>query len=206
MKNSAGLTLVEIMIVTAIIAATLGTAMTYIGNRNSDTKKFLRNFTVLSRELHNRAKLQGVVYRLVIDMGVPGDGSKKTEHLYWVERGNAKFVLSETEEEKALERDKESDPEKKKDPKGFEIDTSLIKQKSPLPGGLRFDRVELNRLKNPVNQGKAFIHYLPQGLTDEAAIHIKGMKNETWTVAIHPLTGKAELISKSLALKDMQGQ
>lgn len=206
MKNSAGMTLVEIMIVTAIIAVTLATAMTYIGNRNSDTKKFLRNFTVLSRELHNRAKLQGVVYRLVIDMGLPGDGNQKSDHLYWVEKGNAKFVLSEKEEENALERDRESDPEKKKDPKGFEVDTSLIKEKSPLPGGLKFERVELNRLKNPVNQGKAFIHYLPQGLTDEAAIHIRGPKGENWTVAIHPLTGKAELISRTLNLKDMQGQ
>ncbi len=206
MKNSAGMTLVEIMIVTAIIAATLSIAMPYIGNRSNDTKKFLRNFTVLSRELHNRAKLQGVVYRLVIDMGTPGDGNKKRESTYWVERGNGKFVLSEKEEEAALERDKESDPEKKKDPKGFEIDTTMIKEKSPLPGGLSFDRVEITRLKNPVREGKAFIHYLPQGLTDEAAIHIKGEKGQTWTVAIHPLTGKAELISKTLELKDMQSQ
>src|SRR5690606_13351646 len=128
---------------------------------------------VLSRELHNRAKLNGVVYRLVIDMG-DFDPNKKNESLYWVERSNGKMVLSEKEEEAALERDKESDPEKKKDPKGFEIDTSMVREKSRPPGGLVFDRVEITRLKNPVREGKAFIHYLPQGLTDEAAIHIKG--------------------------------
>lgn len=205
MKNSAGMTLVEIMIVTAIIAATLTIATTYIGNRNNDTKKFMRNITVLSRELHNRAKLQGVVYRLVIDMG-KFDGNKKTESLYWVEKGNGKMVLSEKEEENALDREKESDPEKKKDPKGFEIDTSLVKEKSKLPTGLSFEKVEITRLKNPVREGRAFIHYLPQGLTDEAAIHIKGEKGQTWTVAIHPLTGKAELITRTLELKDMQSQ
>lgn len=202
MKNSSGMTLVEIMIVTAIIAGMLTLAVPYISNRNNDSKQFFRYMLVLSRDLHNRAKLEGVVYRMVIDLGSPGDGSKARESHIWVEKGNAKFVLNEKEEERARDRDKESDPEKKKDPKGFEP----VRDKVNLPNGLSFDRVELTRLKNPITEGKAFIHYLPQGLTDEAAIHIKGPKGQTWTVAIHPLTGKAELISKTLELRDMQSQ
>ena len=198
------MTLIEMMIVTAIIAGTIAISLPYIGNRNNESKKFLRNFTVLSRELHNRAKLQGVVYRLVIDMGETGDGTRARVNAYWVERGTAKFVLSGKDEERAREREK--DPNKKPDPKGFEIDTSLIKQKSSPPTGVRFDRVELTRLNKPVTEGKVFIHYLPQGLVDEAAIHLKGNKEQSWTVAIHPLTGKAELIAKAVELKDIKDQ
>ncbi len=206
MRNSNGITLIEMMIVTAIIAGTIGLAISYINNRNTDTKSFLRKFTVLSRELHTRAKLNGVTYRLVLDLGEPGDGTRKVEHKYWVERGNAKFVMSEKEEERARERLQEDDPEKQKDPKGFEIDTTMVKEPSELPHGLSFDRIELTRVPGAISEGRAFIHYLPQGLVDEAAIHIKGDKGQAWTIAIHPLTGRAELISKSVSLKEITDQ
>ena len=201
-----GFTLIELMVVVAIIAGVAVMSMPYMNNRSPGTKKFLREFTVLSRELHTRAKLNGVIYRLVIDMGQP-DASKtgRPVHRYWVEAGNGKFIMGEKDEEKAMDALKETDPAKKADPKGFSVDTSITKPKE-LPSELMFERVELTRVKNPISLGRAFIHYLPQGLVDEAAIHIKGDKGQTWTISIHPLTGKAELISKSVSLKDMQSQ
>ncbi len=200
-----GFTLIELMVVVAIIAGIAVMSMPYMNNRSPGTKKFLREFTVLSRELHTRAKLNGVIYRLVIDMGTPGDGKTRPVHQYWVEAGNGKFVMSEKDEEEAMDRTKETDKAKQADPKGFTVDTSVTKPHE-LPFDLIFERVELTRVKNPITQGRAFIHYLPQGLVDEAAIHIKGDRGQTWTVSIHPLTGKAELISKSVSLKDMQSQ
>ncbi|NJM10261.1 MAG: type II secretion system protein, partial [Bdellovibrionaceae bacterium] len=80
----------------------------------------------------------------------------------------------------------------------------MTKKLPELPAGIRFEKVELSRLKSPVTEGRAFIHYLPQGLVDEAAIHIKGSGAQAWTIAIHPLTGKAELISKPVALKELK--
>lgn len=80
----------------------------------------------------------------------------------------------------------------------------MTKEPRPIPSGLRFDRVELARLEHPITNGKAYIHYMPEGLVDEANIHIKGEKTQAWTITIHPLTGKAELVEKSLSLKDMK--
>lgn len=205
-RNARGLTLIELMVVVAIIAGVSMLGMPYITNRNSGNKRFLREFTVLSRELHTHAKLKGVIYRLVIDMGEPGDGLQKPVHRYWVEASNGKFIMSEKDEEETAERLKSGDKEKAKDPKGFTMDTSVLKEPRQLPPDLKFEKVELTRLKNPVTQGRAFIHYLPQGLTDEAAIHIKGDRGQSFTVSIHPLTGKAELIDKTVLLKDMQSQ
>lgn len=205
MSKRAGFTLIELMITVAIIAGTALLAMPYLNNRSPGTKKFLREFTVLSRELHTRAKLNGTIYRLVLDMGGDQVGLEKPKQQYWVEVGNGKSIMSEKDEEEQLERDKETDPEKKKDPKGYSVDSSIIKPRE-MPPELRFEKVELARVKNPLGKGKAFIHYLPQGLVDEAAIHIKGDRGQTWTVSIHPLTGKAELISKTVSLKDMQSK
>lgn len=206
MRKPDGFTLIELMIVTAIIAGMITLAMPYMSNRNAATKSFLRKMTVLSRELHTKAKLQGVTYRMVIEMPPVTDVQRPPQQKIWIERGNAQVVLSEKEEENERERAEETDEKLKKDPKGFEVDAAFTKRIPDIPPGIRFDQVELTRLKNPVREGKAFVHYLSQGLVDEAAIHIKGDKNQAWTIAIHPLTGKAELISKPVALKEIKSQ
>jgi prepilin-type N-terminal cleavage/methylation domain-containing protein len=205
MKDGKGFTLIEIMIVLAIIGGVIALSMPYINNRNTQTKGFLRRITVLSRELHTRAKLQGAVYRLVLDLGTPGDGSKTETQKYWVERSNGKAVLKPDEEQEAMDNAAKGD-QAEKDPRGFAPDTSLIKEPTEIPSPLRIDRVELSRLKEPIVEGKAYIHYLPEGLADEAAIHIKGQKDQAWTISIAPLTGKAELISKTVSLREMKSQ
>jgi len=204
--NRKGFTLIELMVVTAIIGGMIVMAMPYMSNRNAATKSFLRKMTVLSRDLHTRAKLQGVAYRLVIEMPVVTDTNRPPEQKFWVEKGNAQVVLNEKEEERERERMEERPENRKKDPKGFELDPAMTKKLPELPRGLRFEKVELSRLKSPVVDGRAFIHYLPQGLVDEAAIHIKGSGKQAWTIAIHPLTGKAELISKPITLKEIKSQ
>jgi general secretion pathway protein H len=206
MRSKNGFTLIELMVVTAIIAGMISIAMPYMSNRNTQTKSFLRKMTVLSRELHTKAKLQGVAYRLVIEMPPPDSSGRPPEQKIWVERGNSQVVLSEKDEEKEKERREETDEKLKKDPQGFEVDGTYNKKIPELPSGIRFERVELTRLKNPVTVGRAFIHYLPQGLVDEAAIHIKGRETQAWTIAIHPLTGRAEVISKTVDLKEIKSQ
>ena len=206
MKKHSGFTLIELMIVVAIIAFTVTMAMPYLTNRNAQTRAFLREMTVLSRELHTKAKLHGVAYRLVIEIAPQRDYGDQQPSRYWVEKSNSQVVLNEREEEEAMERSKETDEEKKKDPRGFTVDTGIIKKPKEIPSGMRFDKIELTRLKSPVTEGRAFIHYLPVGLVDEAAIHIKGSGRQAWTIAIHPLTGRAELISKPLSLKEIKSQ
>lgn len=198
------MTLIEIMIVLAIVGAVVVMAMPYMNNRNAKTKAFLRQMTVLSRELHTRAKLQGTVYRLVFDLKDVDDPNKVSEQTYWVEKANGRTVLKANEEEAVRKALEESKDEKKADPRGFQIDGALTKEPRPIPSNLKIAQVELARLPRPITNGKAYIHYLPEGLTDEANILIKGQKTQAWTITIHPLTGKAELVEKALSLKDMK--
>ena len=198
------------MVVLAIVGGVVAMLLQSVSNRNSNTKTkaFLRQFTVLSRELHTRAKLNGAVYRLVIDLksSSPGNGKEAPVQQYWVEKANGKAVIKPDEERKAWEEARKSEKEKTPDPRGFSIDASMTKSPKDLPPTLRFERVELTRLKDPVTEGKAYIHYLPQGLVDEAAVHLRNEKKQTWTVSIHPLTGRAEVISKSVSLEEMRSQ
>ena len=194
------------MIVLAIVGGMAALAMPYINSRNGQTRSFLRKITVLSRELHTRAKLQGSVYRMVLDLKKVEDPNKPPVQQYWVEKAAGHVVMKPDEEEAEIKRAKEDREEDRKDPRGFAPDPSLVKQPTDLPPGMHIDRVELTRVKDPITEGRVYIHYLPEGLTDEAAIHFKGDKTQKWTITIHPLTGKAELISKQMTLKEIRSQ
>ncbi len=201
-----GFTLIEIMVVLAIVTAVVGIALPYMNNRNADTKKFLRQMTILSREIHQRAKVNGAVYRLVFDLKEIPVGDKMPQQYYWVERADKGAVLKENEEAFALEQATAREDRRAPDNRGFQIDTNLTKEPRPIPFPMHITRIELTRLQNPITSGKAFIHYLPEGLVDEAAILVKGIKEQSWTIAIHPLTGKAEVVSKDLSLRDLKSQ
>ncbi|NJM10260.1 MAG: prepilin-type N-terminal cleavage/methylation domain-containing protein [Bdellovibrionaceae bacterium] len=114
---TAGFTLIELMVVTAIIGGMIVLAMPYMSNRNAATKSFLRKMTVLSRELHIKAKLQGVVYRLVIEMPPVLDNARPPAQKFWVEKSNNPVVLSEKEEEMERDRSEESDENGRKTPR-----------------------------------------------------------------------------------------
>ena len=204
--TSNGFTLIELMVVLAIMGGVVALSMPYLANRNVDTKAVLRKLTTLSRELHTKAKLQGAVFRLVIDMQEDTSG-KRPVQTFWVEKANGKTVVKADEEAALIEANKDHrDGEKMVDPHGFAPDTSILPKPVQLPRGMTFDKVELTRLKSPITHGKAFIHYMPQGLVDEAAIHLKGENNLAWTISIHPLTGKGELITKQMSLQEMKSQ
>lgn len=197
-KNNKGFTLIEMMVVVAIIAGTAALVIPRLGNRNNKTKAILREITILSRQLHTKAKLNGTIYRLVIDMKDGADGKGTQE--YWVEKSSNSTLIRTDDPE-------EDNPSKEpKPPSDFAPDSSVMKKPSPLPNEMYFAKVELTRLSEPVTRGKAYIHYMPQGLVEESAIHLKSGKDRKWTISIHPLTGKAEVISEETSLQEIRSQ
>lgn len=200
-SRAAGFTLIELMVVVAIIAATVGVALPRIKNLQNKQKEVLRSFVAISRQLHQKSKLNGFTYRIVIDMKDGVDG--KQSQGFWVEKSESGSLVKPGEEKLKEEKDRDG---KVKKPTDFYIDATITKEPKLLPSGMHFDKVELSRLPEPIKTGKAYIHYLPQGLAEESAIHIKGEKDQKWTIAIHPLTGRAEVISDSMALQDLRSQ
>ncbi len=209
-KATSGFTLLEVMVTVAIIAGVVALVLPRINTKGNKAKSHIRKLTTLSKELHTRAKLNGSVYRLVIDMkdGVEGDEN----HTYWIERSNQKTLISEKELQELEEARKEGTLEKDKDgkpkpiPGGFEMDTQILKTVQELPSGLRFSELEKTNSEKPIVSGRAYIHFFPQGLVEEAAIHLRITEDNQWTIAIHPLTGKADVVSSNVRLKELKEQ
>lgn len=212
-KNQFGMSLLEIMVVMAIIAAAIGITVPNIANRNNQMKAAVRRLTVLSKQLHSTARLQGASYRIVVDL----KERKEDEQEFWVEKSNSAILLPKDkeiliEEKNRQKKLKEENAGERKNPstEGFTPDDQMLNGKQKLPRGLRFKSIEIAGLDQEVETGLIFIHYHPQGLVEEAAIHLRyGEPNEKgldWTIAIHPLTGRAEIITEFVSLKEIQKQ
>lgn len=62
-----------------------------------------------------------------------------------------------------------------------------------LPEGLRFQDVETS-LDGMVNRGRALTRFLPQGYATPTWVHLEDDRGEQYTVRIHPLLGRVEIL------------
>jgi general secretion pathway protein H len=194
--NKKGFTLIEVMIVIAIIAGLIAVGAPRLLKKDANMKTTARQLTVLVKEIRNHAKLFNSTYRLVIRMD-------EGQESYWVEKGNGPQLLDPEKIAKEIEKkNKKEKPEEDAPPPLFQIDKSLSKKEKDLPKALHFAQVETTNLSAPITSGIAYIHFFPQGIMEAAAIQLTDKKN-TWTLVFNPLTGQADIIEKAVNLKDL---
>lgn len=191
-RSSSGFSLIEVLLVLAIIGAAMAIATPRLFRRDPNIKSVARQFLVLGKEVRNRARLSNSTLRLVLDLN-------PAEPKYWVEKANgAKLIDPEIEEKK---NDRSSDEEKK--PPEWNLDDVLTKDKRSLPSGLFFGAIETIHMKAPQTEGLAYIHFFPEGLMEAASVQITDRKRLTWTLIYNPLTGQADLVQEARSLKDV---
>lgn len=169
-------------------------------NPNATIRQAVKKIATTSRELHIRSKLSGITFRLVIEMN-----GKKPDKM-WVEASTQKVTFPT---EKELKEKSTSRLDEDKQPKSpFSID-KRVSGGGPreLPSNVKIKRVEYAQREEPISGGLAYVHYLPEGIVEEAAIHIATEDGSLkWTVAIHPLTGRVDLLDGDISLKEIREQ
>lgn len=186
-----GFTLIEVLIVLAILAALIGTAAPRLLRRENNVKSVVRTFIVLGKEVRNRARLSNSTMRLVIDL----DPEKPR---YWVEKSNGPKLLDPEADSRPQDEDEEEGA-----PKEWQADTLLIKSPKSLPSGLFFASVETINMRAPQTDGIAFVHFFPEGLMEAAAVQITDKKELTWTLVYNPLTGQADIVEQARSLREI---
>lgn len=197
--------MIEVMVVLVIMAAIVTMVIPKISNRNNQMKAAVRHISVLTREARNHAQLFGSTHRIVINMD---QGIKSPKHSYWVEK-SSKQALLPSDRKSILElenkpKDRLSDDEKAQlEP--FEPADRLMRNPRELPSDLKFRSVELAGLDQTITQGRAYIYFFPSGLVEESIIQLSSGDQLQWSVLVHPLTGKSDIVTRQVSLKEIQG-
>ena len=191
----------------ALLAFMSVVALPKLGGRKAEVQSMVRKIAIVSRELKYKAKLQNATYRLVIQV-VPNseEFDSDTEELknsFWVEKAPGSVILGNDPDDEP-EEDDDDDENAPPDPNGFIMDQKILKKPEELPNGMIFERVELANLKDPVREGIVYIYFLPEGFVNESAIHLQYDEKLHWTIAIHPLTGRADIFDEDVSLDTLR--
>ncbi len=198
MRSNRGFTLIEIMIVLLIVGGILAIGGTRLFNPNENRRGQVRKIAVETKELRTNARLQNATFRMVFQM------DKEKGHKFWVESASGHALqLSEAQEKEldSLTTIQREDSYKGKSK--FTKDRKLGKE-TELTTGLFFEGIEISGRSKEITSGLAYVHFFPQGLSDEALIKIGDRLNQHWTIKIHPLTGSAEIMNGTRSFKELQ--
>lgn len=192
-KAEKGLSLIEVMIVLVLLGGIAVLGLPRIGSHKNELKATMRKLSVLGKQLQVNARLQYRTYRLAFDL------SKKNPHSFWVE--SAQGYISESPNNEDFEEDEE-DGEEQNSMATFQPDTSILKKPIELPKPLLFKDIEVTG--GIIEEGKAYVHFFPQGIVEDVAIHLSDGEDLEWTIVYHSLTGKGHISSRYLSLRDLR--
>lgn len=197
-----GFSLIEIMIVLGIIGAIVALMSSRIGRTGDrELRRDVRYFAASIKDLRNKARMRNRTYRLVINL----PDNPREKQAYWVESTSQKFLVTYDEDAlKKLEEEKRDRKEGEPEPGGFEVDREVSgNEPKTLPNGLYFSGIEMAAQQKEFTAGRIYIHFFPEGRVEEAALHITNRDKLHWTLAIHPITGRVDIIAKETKLKDL---
>lgn len=202
-KATQGFTLIEVVVVVAIIAIIVGGATFGIG---ALTKSRLRSASMrvmsAAQYAHNRSVTHGTTTRLHFDFEKHTMAVEETETPVTI----ANFEQLESDTGTAVDpwevaRERIEKPLDKTPPRTSQFspittnEGKVIKryQPQPLGPGIEVSALVTPRDSLPRTDGEAGIYFFPGGSTEHTVIQLKDNNENIYSVEIHPLTGNGRL-------------
>jgi general secretion pathway protein H len=190
-RKSKGFTLIEVLIVVAIISFVMALALPSIQRVtfqriNSTTRKFVG----LVRTIRNDSILLNTIYRLAIDF------DHKT---YWVESQKDFQLLSpvvDTTPSSKKKKGAEPDPAQS----NFSYAEKYSKKPIPMPDGVVFEGMLKEREGVVRKEGIVYVNFFPNGFNDAAILYLMkdGSKTTGYSILIRPSLGRVEIYTERL--------
>jgi prepilin-type N-terminal cleavage/methylation domain-containing protein len=192
-------TLVEIMVVVALIVLIMGIAIPSILNVGRiSSNAAIRGIATTLKETYNSTMVKGRVHRVVWDL-------ENSE--YWVEEGPATILLDTDESrEKEKRRFFGFGTDERKPKSKFSQDETITRKKVSLPTGIKFEDVRNESARDPIKSGVAYTHFFPHGVAEQTVIHIKDTQDRSTSLIVSSLMGKTILKEGHITLEEAFGQ
>lgn len=211
-----GLTLVEVLIVMAIVALIMGAVV--IGSGQLSGSRMRHSSTMIAGAIRvgfSRASATSKSVRLVMDF---------TENEIWLEEGDQPMLVQSKDltgtggAAAATNAEKQAVEESSRIVKGptaprtsfKEIDAMGLvastpgKGHKPLERGIKFREVQTAHDDEPRTEGRAYLYFWPGGQTERASIQLRigdsKEERDALTILVAPLTGKATVKDGAVAL------
>lgn len=208
-----GVTLIEIIIVVAIIAVIMGIVMTgFVGTSSARLRQGTTRVAGSIRVAYARATATSKVVRLVFDFEGSTIAMEETRDRHTLKKdplgGDAASAAEDLAKDAAEASSLRTPPamfeavdlRKASGIRAEDDESDAEAPPLPLPRNIQFWQVDVEHQQVPVREGKAFLYFFPGGQTENASIQLaiagteESDKTGFMSVVVSPLTGKAKIL------------
>lgn len=219
LRTTHGMTVVELIVVMAIVASIMGAAVWGLASMGSnDVRGEAMRLSSVIKYAYSNAGINNTRYRLVIDVSTGEYWTEITDEPVVTQRelaeeGDEAFLTDEARE-LGERRDEEDDlfDEDEADPFGmnrkvtFERVQDGVVEPRTLREGVRFARVHTVHSDEPIEEGRAFVSFFPNGFQEQVMIVLADEGGATFTLITEPMTGRVRLYSDDMEVPEDFGQ
>ena len=189
--NARGMTLIEIMIVVAIIGGMMALAVTILvpGNEQKVQDETVKLAGTI-KYLFDEAAVKNRYFRIVFNID---------DRTYRIESSTEPFLVAlEDDEKKSSTFDKPAptgEPQGSPDAEGFteEAEDILIRPVK-LPSGVKYKDILVMHAKAPQDSGIVYLYFFPNGYVEPVIVNLTDDDEESvYSLEVNPLTGKAKI-------------
>jgi general secretion pathway protein H len=198
--RSSGLTLIELLVALAIVAAAAAMVVPALNSVTGvNAKKAASQLAGSMRALFDIAALRHKTCRMAIDLDGGGEGKGDKRPIWWAEcaPGPTAAPSSDRDDDATL-ADRfpdEADPEVRKvlAASTFGKLKDRLIPPSELPGRATFGPIHVEGSRDPKEHGTVYVYFFPGGRAQRAWVPVIDGKN-IYTVVTEPFTGRARVV------------
>lgn len=218
-RSTAGFTIMELLVVMAIIAGLTGAAIYGISAITAtDLRNEAMRMTSVMKYTWTQAAINNTQYRMVLDLDTNEYSVQVTDSPVAPpapeQQGEEGLLPEEAMELENKQNVEASDPfrDGSSDPFGiynaptYERVQNAVFQGRTLKENLKFHQVWTVGNETPIRKGKVAVGFFPDGFQQQVIIVLTDGQDNYYSIANEPLTGRVKIYSKLIEPDDAFGQ